>query len=785
MLVRTAVLVVLLGLSAESAAASPEVLRDGVSGRMYAIRVAPPVRAALAAQGVPSAASLKAAADGFVSGNRELIGVANPDQDLVATAPETDARGLSRVKYFQRFNGLDVLGGEVTVHLNRDGQVVYVKTKVAGDLPTDTTPRFTEAAARSAAVQRALAETPDLGSAAVLTSRLLILPLGILRNEPAPTSSLAWEVEVADRATGGDEFGEAYYYDALNGTLLFQLSRMEGLTPITRQVYDSGGGSGGTIQLDVEDPLYPGYFHGRSEGMPSRGPFPNPNILPFFGSSDVDSMYSYLGLLDSYYSTTFGIDAPNGFGGTAVYPTVAANLTRGLVHNDHTGFSPTCPGAAIFSGTTGSITFCWGVVVPDVVGHEYSHTIVLHSFHDLNGKAIGPTYYGETGAMNEAWADFMGEIFEYVHTGTTDWRSKTSPNFAPNRDLRNPPSIPEFPFGPGGPDRHYSSSFSCDASDNGGVHYNSTVPSHAMYLFSEGGDFNGVTIQGQGKDAAQRVFFRGWRTYFSSTETLQEAYTDLIQACADLYAPSVTSELTKALQAGEMDQPGRCSGTPEVAPASAVNHSGHGATTLFDATPDTAFAVGQDVWLKFSGATPGRTLAFQLLPRDPSRPLWQATTSLALATGTGVVQPDGTLFTRFGAVPTAGSYDMLVDANNDGFYQPWADTVLPVTITPATSGVGPPAASWVTMLQSIRPNPSQQSAELEFSLAKPSQVTLAIFDVGGRRVRMLTSDMLPAGSHARAWDGRDDNGRSVGAGIYFVRLSAGAATFSRPLVRSR
>jgi hypothetical protein len=507
-----------------------------------------------------------------------LIGIADPAVELLAADPETDQLGLSRVHYFQRWHGLDVLGGEITVHLNADGQVYYVKTKVAKDLPVDTTPSFMEDAAQNAARHMALDDTQNQIAPTVLTSRLIVLPLGILKNDLSTTSYLAWEVEVVDDATRGDEFGTAYYYDARSGVLLFQLSRIAGFTPITRQVYDGGGGStASTNQLDVPDPLYPTYIHGRSEGMPVRGPFPNPSFPYYYGSNDVDSMYTYLGALHVYYSTTFGVDGPNGQGGSAIFPNVAGTITRGVVHNDYTGFSPVCPYGAQISFTTGTITFCRGVVIRDTVGHEYAHSIVQHSFHDGSGRAVGPTYYGETGALNEAYADVMGQIVEAAFTGSTDWKERTSSSPPPDpiRDLTNPPALPFYEGGPPYPDRHYSASIICDSQDVGGVHGNSTVVSHAMYLFSEGGDFNGCTIIGQGMDPTQRVYFRGWRTYFSQNETFQEAYTDLIQACTDLYPASTVAELTKALQAAEMDQPGLCSGipaqTPACAGASAVN----------------------------------------------------------------------------------------------------------------------------------------------------------------------------------------------------------------------
>ena len=114
---------------------------------------------------------------------------------------------------------------------------------------------------------------------------------------------------------------------------------------------------------------------------------------------------------------------------------------------------------AMFSFTTGSITFCRGVVIPDTVGHEYSHSVVQHSFHDGTGRAVGPTYYGESGALNEGFADVMGEMFEKSFAGTTDWKEMTSTILPPTpvRDLANPPMIPFYEGGPAAPDRHYSS----------------------------------------------------------------------------------------------------------------------------------------------------------------------------------------------------------------------------------------------------------------------------------------------------------------------------------------
>jgi len=81
------------------------------------------------------------------------------------------------------------------------------------------------------------------------------------------------------------------------------------------------------------------------------------------------------------------------------------------------------------------------------------------------------------------------------------------------------------------------------------------------------------------------------------------------------------------------------------------------------------------------------------------------------------------------------------------------------------------------------PNPSRDLSTLEMSLAHPAVVDLAIFDLDGRRVRTLASGAWQAGLYRMAWDGLDDRGHRTAAGMYFVRLSAAGAGYTRRVVR--
>jgi parallel beta-helix repeat protein len=83
------------------------------------------------------------------------------------------------------------------------------------------------------------------------------------------------------------------------------------------------------------------------------------------------------------------------------------------------------------------------------------------------------------------------------------------------------------------------------------------------------------------------------------------------------------------------------------------------------------------------------------------------------------------------------------------------------------------------------PNPFSSTTTVRYSLAAPSAVVLAIYDIRGALVRRLVSNRSGAGPHQVVWDGRDDRGRQVGSGIYFSHLSVGGQTETRRMVLLR
>lgn len=85
-------------------------------------------------------------------------------------------------------------------------------------------------------------------------------------------------------------------------------------------------------------------------------------------------------------------------------------------------------------------------------------------------------------------------------------------------------------------------------------------------------------------------------------------------------------------------------------------------------------------------------------------------------------------------------------------------------------------------LDPIHPNPFAHEAQISYRLDAPSTVTVHVYDALGRSVRAIEDRMQAAGMHSLRWDGRDDGGRTVAPGTYFVVLNIGGATVTRPVV---
>jgi hypothetical protein len=80
------------------------------------------------------------------------------------------------------------------------------------------------------------------------------------------------------------------------------------------------------------------------------------------------------------------------------------------------------------------------------------------------------------------------------------------------------------------------------------------------------------------------------------------------------------------------------------------------------------------------------------------------------------------------------------------------------------------------------PNPFNSQTVIRYSLFKPADVSLTIYNVLGQRVRTLVDRVRQNGRMTVIWDGKDDWGNDLASGIYFCRLQAGELSQTKRMV---
>ncbi len=109
-----------------------------------------------------------------------------------------------------------------------------------------------------------------------------------------------------------------------------------------------------------------------------------------------------------------------------------------------------------------------------------------------------------------------------------------------------------------------------------------------------------------------------------------------------------------------------------------------------------------------------------------------------------------------------------------------------IPLYPLTVGVGDFPTSFA--LEQNHPNPFSPSTAIRYTLSPElagADVELCIYDLSGRRVRRFDESSRTAGIHTLNWDGRDEQGFELPAGVYLYRLRVGEQTSSRKMLLAR
>lgn len=102
------------------------------------------------------------------------------------------------------------------------------------------------------------------------------------------------------------------------------------------------------------------------------------------------------------------------------------------------------------------------------------------------------------------------------------------------------------------------------------------------------------------------------------------------------------------------------------------------------------------------------------------------------------------------------------------------------------SGVSPASITAVDdfTLEQNYPNPCSCNTTLRYILQKPANVTLGIYDLTGREIRVLVNQYQSPGEYSVVWDGKSAGGDPAADGLYIYRLIAGNSCLARRMVRS-
>lgn len=106
----------------------------------------------------------------------------------------------------------------------------------------------------------------------------------------------------------------------------------------------------------------------------------------------------------------------------------------------------------------------------------------------------------------------------------------------------------------------------------------------------------------------------------------------------------------------------------------------------------------------------------------------------------------------------------------------------PFATNEVETGLDKPVA---TQLLWCVPNPTTARVNISYQLSGPSTVSLKVYNIQGHLVKTLVNEAKPAGVHRVNWDGKDEHGNKVAAGVYLYRMDAGDYSTTRKMTMLR
>lgn len=460
-------------------------------------------------------------------------GLTNVDEFSIQKV-EIDELKMAHVRFQQKVNGVPVWEGEAIVHLKSDGEVSAITDDLKAGVAVDVNPNFSTE------------EAVEIAKKIYLGSKFLTeepkVDLWIYRG--AERDHLVYRVRMKRIDGFSHPTMPVIFIDAHTGEKVFSYDNLQ-----------TGSGSSlysGTVTIDTSIVGSTYYMEDLNRRI---GTFDFRNgtsqVYRFTDTDDiwnsspqragVDAHYGAMKTYD-YFLNVHGRRGVDGNQGPGSY-TAAANssirLLSSRVHYGNNYNNAFWDGTYMTYGDGDGTTFT-PLVTLDICGHEMTHGVIE--------RTANLTYSGESGALNESFADVFGAMVELYTRGgssTADtWKigeQAYTPNTAGDalRYMDDPHKAPNRGFTADDDPDHYAERYTGTA-DNGGVHINSGIGNKAFYLVAVGGTHHrsGVTVTGIGTTKAARIWYRALTYYMTSGTNFAGARTATLNAATDLYGSS-------------------------------------------------------------------------------------------------------------------------------------------------------------------------------------------------------------------------------------------------------
>ncbi|OEH93571.1 M4 family metallopeptidase [Bacillus solimangrovi] len=440
----------------------------------------------------------------------------NPDTKLKFTSAETDELGITHYSYQPQIQNIRIDQSRILVHVNKDGEIIAINGEFHPNAPDKI--KQTKDISKKDAKQVAwdyinidrekanntvellndeefesLKESTELVIYHENGAYLLTYHVQLQFAYPSPGN---WDIWV--NAENGEIIEAENNVHEVMGTGVGVLGDTKSINTYENKnsyiLYDTTKPMNGAIStFDIRN---------QTSNLPGEYVADRDNVFDDERQRAAVDAHYYAGEVFDYYYDTFG---------RVSYDNQGSDIIS-TVHYGNSFYNAIWNGNQMLYGDGDGITYTDFSSADDVVGHELTHA-VIDSTADFG-------YQGQTGALNESFADVFGYFVD-----NEDWL------------------LGEDLFVKGGAIRSFSDPTQLGQPDhmddyvsNGGAHTNSGIPNKAAY----------ITINAIGQAKAEQVYYRALTIYLTPNSDFAYARQSLIQAAEDLYGTSVADEVRVA-----------------------------------------------------------------------------------------------------------------------------------------------------------------------------------------------------------------------------------------------